>query len=318
METRTSNLLAGTGCYLIASVFWGMNIPMTAELLATFDPFWLSPVRYVIASTLLGAWVAATLGARRLRPPIALARVALLGLAVAFFLACFNVGLQHTHPVTAAAVLAGSPVWFALVAKVMTGAPLARGFVGATVLTIAGSAVAIAGRADADGLAVSGGEVLMVVSLASWAVYSILAQRWFAADVPQLGRTFLSSVGALPWLLAFWIGARALGWAGEPMLRPSGSALAYLVVTAVCGTALATVAWNVGVSRLGITAGAMWQNAVPVFAVAIAAAFFGVVPAGTQVLGGAIVLAGVLYMQWHVLRDARRAAPAAGGRAAAG
>jgi drug/metabolite transporter (DMT)-like permease len=312
MDTRGSNLLAGTACYLLASVLWGLNIPLTAALLTVFDPFWLSPYRYLIASTLLGAWVLATLGPGQLRSPIPLARVATLSLAVAAFLVFFNVGLLLTHPVTAAAVIAGSPVYVAVVSRVMTGARLAKGFRGATALTVIGTGIAIAGRADAQGLRLSGGEPMLILSIATWTVYSILAQRWFAPGTPQLRRTFLSSLGAIPWLLAFWAIARALGWIGEPHLVPTGRDLAYLVVTAVFCTALATVAWNVGVARLGIAAGGMWQNAVPVFAVLISLAAFGVVPTGAQVLGGAVVLAGVLYMQWCTMRAARRPAGAPG------
>jgi len=306
METRTSNLLVGTGCYLVASLFWGLNIPLTTVLLQTFDPLWLSPYRYLIASTLLGAWVVATLGVRRLGSPIPLRSVALLSLGVAGFLVCFNVGLMLTHPVTAAAVLAGSPVYVAAVSRVMTGARLARGFTGATLLTLIGAGIAIAGRADGQGVGLTGGEPLLVVSIACWTAYSILAQRWFEPGVPQLQRSFLSSVFAIPWLLGCWAVARALGWVGEPYLAPGGRDLAYLLTTAVLCTAVAMVAWNVGVSRLGIAAGAPWQNAVPVFAVLISLLAFGVVPTGAQVLGGAVVMAGVLFMQWHAARGAGR------------
>jgi hypothetical protein len=33
-------------------VFWGLNIPLTSELPKLLDPFWVSPARYLIASTL--------------------------------------------------------------------------------------------------------------------------------------------------------------------------------------------------------------------------------------------------------------------------
>jgi drug/metabolite transporter (DMT)-like permease len=311
MDARASNLLVGTACYLLASLLWGLNIPLTASLLKVFDPLWLSPYRYLIASTVLGAWVLATLGAGALRSPIPLARVALLSLAIAAFLLTFNLGLMLTHPVTAAAVIAGSPVYVAVVSRVMTGARLAPGVVGATLLTIVGAGIAIAGRADARGPSLSGGEPLLVASIGFWTVYSILSQRWFAPQVPQLRRTFLTSLCAIPWLLAIWTFARALGWVGAPYLAPAGRDLVYLLVTAVFCTALAVVAWNVGVARLGIAAGGLWQNAVPVFAVLISLLVFGVVPTGAQVLGGAVVMAGVAWMQWHTVRASRASAGAA-------
>jgi drug/metabolite transporter (DMT)-like permease len=103
----------------------------------------------------------------------------------------------------------------------------------------------------------------------------------------------------LPWLLAMWALARLAGLAGPPVWAPSGVALAQLVTAGVFCTALATVAWNTGVNRLGIQTGGMWQNTVPVFAVVIGLLFFGVQPLAEQIVGGAIVLVGVLYMQWQ-------------------
>jgi drug/metabolite transporter (DMT)-like permease len=312
----TRPALVGSACYLLASVFWGLNIPLTAVLLKTFDAFWLTLSRYAIAASLLGALVAAMLGARALRSPIPVRRVAVLGLCVAGFLVCFTVGLRLVHPVTAAAVIAGSPVYVAVVSRAMTRAPFAPGFWSATALTVIGAGIAIWGAGGAtgslasggvaDGWVTTGGEALLVASIGSWTVYSILAQRWFETEVPQLRRTWLSSAGALPWLAAFWLAARALGWAGAPNLRPDAVSLAYLVATATLSTALSTVAWNVGVARLGIAVGGMWQNTVPVFAVLTSLLFFGVVPTGAQVLGGAVVLAGVLTMQRHVIVAAWR------------
>jgi drug/metabolite transporter (DMT)-like permease len=310
METRSSAALVGTLCYLFAAVFWGMNIPLTAALLQVFDPFWLTLCRYVVAAALLGLLVAVSLGPRALRTPVPLARVAVMGLCVGGFLVCFTAGLMLVHPITAAAVIAGSPVYVAVVSRVMVRAPFARGFVGATLLTLVGAGIAIAGRAGLDGLSLQGGEALLVLSICSWSVYSILAQRWFTLDVPQLRRTWLSTVGAIPWLLAFWLAARATGLAGEPNLAPDPRSLTYLLATAMLSTALSTVAWNLGVARLGLAAGGLWQNTVPVFAVLISLVFFGVVPTGHQVLGGAVVLSGVLWMQWHALRAAAgRGAP---------
>ena len=304
MDPRASNLLVGTLCYLFASIFWGLNIPLTAELLKVFDTFWLTLARYLFAASLLGAMVAASWGPGALRAPIAGPRVAALGLCVGAFLVCFTGGLMLSHPVTAAAVIAGSPVYVAIVSRWMTRAPLAKGFVPATALTVIGAGVATAGRAD-GGLGFRGGELLRVFALACWTVYSILAQRWFEPAVPQLRRTWLSSVAAIPWLAAFWLAARATGLAGAPNLDPDARSIAYLLATALLSTALSTVAWNIGVSRLGIAVGGLWQNTVPVFAVLISLAFFGVVPTGTQVLGGAVVLAGVAIMQWHSIRATR-------------
>lgn len=112
----------------------------------------------------------------------------------------------------------------------------------------------------------------------------------------------MTTVGALPWLLLFWALARVVGLAGEPNLSPGPVPLMQLLIAAVFCTALATVGWNTGVNRLGIQSGGLWQNTVPVFAVLIAMLLFGVQPLAEQLIGGAVVLVGVLYMQWQRVR----------------
>lgn len=307
--TARSAALAGTAGYLFASVLWGLNLPLSAALLQHFDPFWVSPLRYVVASVLLGGMVLVSLGPARLRSPVPLWRVAVLSLCVAGFLVLYNLGLFRTHPMTVAAISAGSPVYVAIVSRVMTGARLERGFWGATVLTLIGAGIAISGRIQAQAAAgvapgpsafsLQGGELLVVAGICCWTAYSILAQRWFTAGTGQLQRTWLTTIGALPWLFLFWALARAAGLVGAPNLHPAPLPVVQLLGAAVFCTALATVAWNTGVNRLGIQTGGMWQNTVPVFAVLIGTLFFGVHPLPEQLIGGAIVLAGVLYMQWQ-------------------
>ena len=76
----------------------------------------------------------------------------------------------------------------------------------------------------------------------------------------------------------------------------------WFVITAVFATAIGNFTWNIGVSRLGIAMGALWQNAVPVFGVLIAM-LFGIHSHLEQIAGGILVMAGVLYMQWRKMRS---------------
>ena len=300
--------LVGTLGYRSACLLFGLNLPLSAELLRHFDPFWVSLLRYLVASLLLGAMVALSLGPRMLRAPIPLWRVAVLSLCVAAFLVLYNLGLYRTQPMTVAAISAGSPVYVAVVSRLMTGARLERGFWGATALTLLGAGIAIWGQARAGAgsghpFSLGGGELLVVLGICSWTAYSILAQRWFEAGTPQLRRTFLTTVGALPWLLLCWALARAAGLIAAPNLQPGPLPLTQLLIAAVFCTALATVAWNTGVNRLGIQSGGLWQNTVPVFAVLLGMLLFDMQPLPEQLIGGAIVLAGVLYMQWQRVRS---------------
>ncbi len=306
-----SALAVGTASYLFACVFWGMNIPFTAVLFKTFDPFFLAPLRVLIATGVLGAIIAWKHGWRAFSIPLSFVRFAMMTLAMASFFILYNVGLRYTNPITAAAIMAGSPVYAAITVRLVTGAPLERGFAGAAVLTVLGAAIAVYGKGAAvgQGLHLQGGEPLLVLSLMSWTLYSIYAQRWFDPGVPQLRRTYASTLGTTVWLLGFWALARAIGMVGPANLHPGPQAIAFLMATAVFATALGGVAWNIGVNRIGVMVGSLWQNTVPVFGVLIAIPF-GFIPTAGQILGGAVVLSGVLYMQWRKLQYARLLSPA--------
>ena len=298
----------GTLCYLNSAAVWGLNIPLTAALFPSFDPFWLAPLRLAIASTILAFAAVLALGRRALGSPIPVYRIVVMSFFASCFFTLYNLGLLHTNTITAAAIMAGSPVYGALTTRLMTGTKLEKGFWGAALLTVLGAGIAIYGRSAESGqwIQLEGGEVLIVGSIAAWTAYSILSQRWFPADVPQLQRTFLTTTVSIPCLLLFWLLAWASGLAGPPNLSPSADAVQKLFITAALSTALGAVTWNIGVAKLGIHAGVMWQNMVPVFAVLISLLVFDVQPMPEQVLGGCVVLSGVIYMQWQKLKANRR------------
>ncbi|HMN84280.1 MAG TPA: DMT family transporter [Burkholderiaceae bacterium] len=301
---------SGIPWLLAAAVFWGANVPLTAQLFDTFDPFFLSLLRIVLAATVIGGLMLAIEGLASFRATLPLRRWAGMSLAMASFYWLYNLSLAHTHPITASAIAAGSPVYAAILLKLMVRAPLARGFVGAALLTIIGGGIAVAGRAIGSNQPVSleGGEPLMVISLFCWTLYSYLAQRGFPPGVSQLQRTFVSMTGALVWLAIGWGVMRLGGWVGPANLQPGPQAILYLVITSVFATAVGSVAWNIGVNRSGLAVGSLWQNTVPVFSVLIAIGF-GMQPTVYQVGGGLLVIAGVLYMQWRqrpVMANRRR------------
>lgn len=304
MATQTADprrsMWIGLAAFVVTAVFWGANMPLTAVLLRSFDPFWLTFWRLVLASIALGAMVWATEGRAALRVDISWPRFLLLSLAVSIFYVDYNLALRYTNTITAAAVLAGAPIYAVTTLWVITRTPVERGFGVAALLTVAGGAIAIYGRAGGS-LQLDGGEPLVVLSIVLWTLYTILAQRWFPPAASQLRRAYVASMGAIFWLFLFWVVCRVAGLAGPPNVAPSGEAILWLLATAVFATAVGSFTWNIGVSRLGIATGSLWQNAVPVFGVLIAM-LFGIQPTAEQVMGGIVVMAGVLYMQWRRFR----------------
>jgi drug/metabolite transporter (DMT)-like permease len=291
----------GLGAFLATTMFWGANLPLTTVLLRSFDPFWLTPWRLLLATLALGAVVWATEGRAALGIELPWSRFALLGLSISLFFVDYNVALQYTNTITAAAVMAGGPIYAVVTSWVIARTPVERGFGVALLLTVLGSGIAIYGQTGGAGLTLQGGEPLVILSIVLWTIYTIVAQRWFSPHASQLRRAYVASLGAVFWLFGFWAIARVAGVAGPPNLAPAWDTVLWLVITAVFATALGNFLWNIGVSRLGIAMGSLWQNAVPVFGVVIAT-LFGIFPLIEQVAGGVVVMAGVLYMQWRKLR----------------
>ena len=129
----------GGGSYVLACVFWGMNIPLTATLFQTYDPYWLAFMRVSLAALLLAGVLVVTRGVAAWRSPIPIWRIVVMGVFASTFFAMYNIGLRHTNTITAAAIVAGSPVYGAVVSRIMIGARLEKGFWGAALLTLVGT-----------------------------------------------------------------------------------------------------------------------------------------------------------------------------------
>lgn len=305
-----SDWLLGSAFFLFSAICWGMNVPLTTRMFATWDPYFLAAIRAMIAGGVVALLVVATGGVRDLAWPIRPGRAMLLALAMAAFFVSYNLGLQYSNPITAAAIMAGAPVYAAITLRALTGARLERGFAPAALLTGIGAWIAIQGRPGLAGssFGIGGGELLIVLAFMCWNVYSLGCQYWFPSEVAQLRRTYVLTLAAVPWLVTAWLLAWGAGAVSAPRLDPDAEAITLLLVTAILSTGLSVYTWNLGVQRAGLAAGSLWQNTVPVFAVLVAM-LYGIYPSWQQILGGMLVLGGVLYMQWRRPRPVIPARP---------
>jgi drug/metabolite transporter (DMT)-like permease len=78
-----------------------------------------------------------------------------------------------------------------------------------------------------------------------------------------------------------------------------------MVAIAVVSTAAAILCFFAGLARVGPAAASILSTLESVVTVALAATAFGESLGAVQVVGGALVLAAVLVMQWPTRRDGR-------------
>jgi drug/metabolite transporter (DMT)-like permease len=282
-------------------LIWGLNFSVMKGALGSLSPLVFNAVRFTLSVAFLGLWslregVALPTGAA-VRRLVALGLVGHVGYQSAFIL-----GLDRTTSGNSALLIASSPLWTAVFAhlggieRVRRGAWLGLGlaFLGTAQLAVAGSGLEL-------GSEHLSGNLLTLAAAAAWGVYTVLSK-------PLLERTssaqvaFWSMSAALP---AMWaIAAPDVGRVAWSELAPATwLAVAY---SGVFSSGLAYVLWNVGIQRIGAARTSVTVNLVPLVALVAGVLFLGERVVLPQLVGGAMVIAGLLWMRRARLAGAQR------------
>jgi drug/metabolite transporter (DMT)-like permease len=290
-------------------LLWSGNFLVGRALRDAIDPAPLTLLRWSLALLVLLPWV----GPRAWRARAALRRewrwLAALGLTglAGFHTLCY-VALQGTTAVNAMLILALAPAATLLAGAYSGGTRPGRLQWAGTGVSMAGAAWLIAGGGPglAGGLSVARGDAVMLLAVALWVGYSLLLRRR-PADLPHdvvlAGSIVPALVALLP--LAAWSIVSAGGTAIVATPRVLGL-LAYVVLGA---SVLAFLLWSWGVGRLGPERAAPYVHLLPLFGALLSGPVLGEWLEPAQVVGGALVLAGLAWTH----RDPR---PTKAGRAA--
>jgi drug/metabolite transporter (DMT)-like permease len=290
-------IVANLGLVLMV-VIWGAMFPAIERILATWDVFSATAGRHTVA--LVGLLLVMSIRERRVpvRRDMPWGRLLLLGFfGMSMTSLMMTLSIELSSGVSAAIASATNPISSAVTARLLHRVPLLPGIVLGAVLSTAGALVSILGGAG-DAVTLGGGEALVVAANVLWTWYSMMAQRWLAG-YSQLHITGLTALTGVAGLYATIALAGASGLAAfrvdlslEPVL---------LLLAAGASVAIGNSLWHYGVSRVGVTLAAMYGNLIPVVASAIAF-WAGTPPTAAQLIGAAVIIAGVLYAQVVALR----------------
>jgi len=287
--------------FLVMVTIWGAMFPALERILKTWDVFSATAGRHTLAVIALLAVLSIRerrIPVHRRLPWLRLLLLGFFGMSVTSLLTTLSV--YFSSGASAAIASATNPITSAITARLLQRVPLVPGIVIGSVLSTAGGLIAIVGDTG-GGVELRGGELLIIVANILWTWYSMMAQRWLAG-YSQLHITGLTALTGLIGLYAI-IGVAGVTGMAEFRIDLSLEPVALLLFAGAISVAVGNSLWHFGVSRVGVTIAAMYNNLIPVVAVVIAF-WAGTKPTAAQLVGAAVIIAGVLYAQGMALRRA--------------
>lgn len=282
------------------AVIWGGTFVAGRLLGPEIAPFSASFLRFVAANIFLLAVFAMKEGRLpRLDAGLVLLVICLGATGVFAYNVFFLWGLQSVPAGRAAMIVAGNPVFIALLSRLFFGEALSKLKIAGVVLCLTGAALVI-GRGDPLALftgAVSLGDLAIAGAMFSWVTYSLVGKKVMGRLTPLAAVTFSCLAGMLmllppalnEGLLAQAAGLSTTGWA-------------CLVFLGVFGTGLGFVWFYQGIQAIGASRAAVFINFVPVSAAALGALMLGEPVDASLIAGGALVLTGVALTNRPVKR----------------
>ena len=278
---------------LTAALAWGAMFPIAQPALERVDAFHLTSVRYLAASAVFLALLAAVEGRGALSTDGRTRELWLLGtIGFAGFNLLTYVALDHIRAQDAALIVATSPVITVLVLWALgSGRPRAPQLL-LTAVAFAGVALVIS-HGDPSQLGGSDAlwQLLVLGGVLGWTAYTLAAARRFPDFSPLRYTAVTASLGTLS-LVAITALVALAGGVGSPSVDDYAAEWWRLLYVAGPAAVVAVLAWNEGVRRIGPANGALFINLVPVvtFAIAIGQGY----RPGAAELGGAALTVAAL------------------------
>lgn len=284
-RTRVSRL---SGFAAVASVaLWASTFAFYKIVFRRVDPLAFTGVRYLLLVPLAGGFLWAT-RTRRVSAPRDLRTAAIAGVFGYFLLEfLFVLGLDRTSAITSAILVATHPIWGVAFAALAAGRRPAGREIAGLVIGIAGVVVFVGGPSALDGVRL--GDLLSLGAAMAFGAYGAMTERLSDRMPPgELMATTLLTGG----VMLILVSVPAMATQDWSMVPPGDWAI---VLYTAAGPVLAGFAlWNYALRKRGIGRTAPFGYLEPLFATALAIALLDEALTAVQVMGGALVLAGVM------------------------
>lgn len=277
---------------LLAALAWAGNALVARAAAGVLPPIGLSFWRWTLALLLLlpftckGLWQH-----RRLLLDNALRIAILAALSISSYNTLLYQAAQSTSAINLTLVGTGLPVaaffWSIILLRqwptwgTLCGA--LAGLFGLLLILSAGQPQRLLGLEFNDG------DLIMLVAVLSWGLYTVLLQRWL---IPVPGLVLMSAmlICGVPLLAPFFFWELAYH-VPMPISWEAAGAIGY---TAMFASLVAYVAWNNGVKILGPAVASLFSYLVPAFTALLGVMLLGEQLAWYHLAGGALTFSGLL------------------------
>jgi drug/metabolite transporter (DMT)-like permease len=275
----------------LAPFFWSVNWIVGRALHYDVPPMAMTFFRWLFAVAILAPfalphvlrqWPLLRANARRLL---------LLGaIGIGSHNALAYLGLNYTTATNGVILNSFIPVMIIAIAWVFLRQRLAPLQLVGVAVSLAGVLAILSGGSLAALAAfrLNGGDLLIVLSMAMWATYTILL-RWRPPGLHTLSFLFVIAVIGDAAMLPFWLAEHAMGHR-VAWTWPTFAALASV---ALFSSVLAYLFWNRGVEMVGPQVAGLFVHLMPVFGVLLAWLFLGERLAPFHLAGVVLILTGI-------------------------
>jgi len=200
---------------------------------------------------------------------------------------CFASGVAATSVSNAALIIGATPVVVAIASAGLGRERISRWhWLGAAVSLF--GIYFVVGHGSSFGGPTFHGDLLMIVSVVCWAIYTLGASRLIKRHSPLYVTGVTMAIGTVPYVLIALPQLAYTNWS-----QVSGWTWTALVLSALLALNVAYLIWYIGVQRIGAARTSMYSNVVPIVAMAVAALWLGEPLTGARIAGAAAILTGV-------------------------
>ena len=203
----------------------------------------------------------------------------------------FVTGMKLTTAANTSLLMSTSPIWVAVIGRALRVERITRLMWAGILVSFLGIIVLISGGNGRFALDVSTliGDLLILGCAILWAGYTTASKPLLNRFAPLKLTAWSMAAGAVPLLVITapamaqqdWRAVSALSWAAVLFSALLSMVVGYLI-------------WYTSVQRVGNARTAVYSNLTPIFAIVVAWIALGDRPALLQLLGAAIVLAGLI------------------------